>query len=300
MNPPSFVNFSTTHTDYFDGRSREGSPVPTEFYTPPQSPEPLDLSDRSSGPLLRSSSASAAVSQTRSLLEPLVARSALTKAGSTPSLLTQEVLNMAKEALASYDVVRIQYGTCPPEEQPTTKLACSGSDAQTLQASRPGPFSSFSVEELERYFAAAIDTKNALQLRNTAVKADIGDSLGLLLPNLRLYDHGHALLSTVLDELYLLRGECSRRHIDLDYHALESFRYMFPLHTLSVLERYRPCSPHWKMPSRTKRMRSRPRLSFWAIRLPCGNIVSPISGPHNGDADPALPAAFSRLSSCPS
>lgn len=71
------------------------------------------------------------------------------------------------------------------------------------------------------------------------MKADIGDSLGLLLPKLSLYDQGRATLSNVLEELWLIKVECSSRQIELDFHALESLRYIFPLHTLSVLERHR-------------------------------------------------------------
>lgn len=71
------------------------------------------------------------------------------------------------------------------------------------------PFSSFSVEELEIYYAAAVDTKNILQLRKALVKADIGDSLELLVPKLSLYERDSAILTNVLDELKLIKHECS-------------------------------------------------------------------------------------------
>lgn len=100
------------------------------------------------------------------------------------------------------------------------------------------PFSSLSAGDLERYFVAAVDAKNALQLRNSIVAVDIGDALEYLAPKLSMYGRDEAALETAFEDMRLIRAECSSRSLHLDFFSLEFFRRRLPLHRPSVLERY--------------------------------------------------------------
>ncbi|KAF9470411.1 hypothetical protein BDN70DRAFT_902130 [Pholiota conissans] len=146
--------------------------------------------------------------------------------GSVPStspapLLTQELLDVGEEALSAYDAMRLKSAPSPPE------------------IFVPNPFSTLSAEELEDYYAAAVDVQNALDLRKSVVKADIGDTLQDIMPKLSLYLRDDAVLDVVSHELRLIIETCSNRSIELNMYGLEYRRHFLPQHNQSILEKHR-------------------------------------------------------------
>lgn len=66
--------------------------------------------------------------------------------------------------------------------------------------------------------------------------ADIGDTLGLLLPKMSLYAQDGAILETIIDELQLIKEACSVKRLDLSFFGLEFCRRSFPQHSPSMME----------------------------------------------------------------
>lgn len=93
-------------------------------------------------------------------------------------------------------------------------------------------------ESLQDYFAAAIDAKNALELRRAAVVADIGEALLALDPLFSMYDRDAAVLCTVIEELQAIEDECLRRELMLNFYALERLRSVVPPYQPSLIEEH--------------------------------------------------------------
>lgn len=83
------------------------------------------------------------------------------------------------------------------------------------------PFSIFSPETLACQYATTVDAKNALVLRQSAIVADIGLFLELLIPKVNVYATDTVMLTSIQQDLELLRQECIARHIDLPFNDLE-------------------------------------------------------------------------------
>lgn len=91
---------------------------------------------------------------------------------------------------------------------------------------------------MQEYFSAAIDAKNALQLRKAAVTIDIGEALQALLPSLSLYDRDAAVLCTAGEEIQAIENECLRRGLRLNFYALERLRSLFAPYQQSLVEEH--------------------------------------------------------------
>jgi hypothetical protein len=95
-----------------------------------------------------------------------------------------------------------------------------------------------SGEDLEQYFAAVADAKNALQLRKSVVEVDIGVALEGLLPKLSLCEKDGATLEILFQEMRSIKLECLTRSLHLNFFFLEFYRCSLPFHRPSVLEQY--------------------------------------------------------------
>ncbi|KAF9471609.1 hypothetical protein BDN70DRAFT_901212 [Pholiota conissans] len=154
------------------------------YYTPPETPNqqlelllhtPSSSSSNPSFPGIAISNHLPSESQPDSSTKP---ESAI-RSTSPTSLLTQELVDVGEEVLSAYDAVRVKSASPSPE------------------ILSKNPFSTFSTEELEAYYSAAVDVRNALDLRKSVVKADIGDSLEVILPKLSLYQRDDAVLDVM-------------------------------------------------------------------------------------------------------
>lgn len=86
------------------------------------------------------------------------------------------------------------------------------------------PFLLQSHEALERHYSIVVDAKNAVSLRQSAILADIGLCLGLLIPKIHLYAKDRVLLASIYEDLDYIHQECSNRQIELSFDSLEWFR----------------------------------------------------------------------------
>lgn len=103
---------------------------------------------------------------------------------------------------------------------------------------QPHPFTVFSSEESERYFVAAIDAVNALELRRAAVEVDISAILEHLLEKMSLHAKDEAILGVAGKEVRLIKEEFWHRNMSPDFPALESVRRIYSQHNPSIIERY--------------------------------------------------------------
>lgn len=101
------------------------------------------------------------------------------------------------------------------------------------------PFTSFSRENLERYFGKLIDARNAIALRQSALAIDIGDCLRALDTKLRLYAKDDVFLKTAAHEVYLIEQESLVRDLKINFFGLELLRSMTrnPSYGSSFLEK---------------------------------------------------------------
>lgn len=93
-------------------------------------------------------------------------------------------------------------------------------------------------DELELFFIAAVDAKNALLFRQAIVLADIGDCIETLLPKMSRYDKDQVSLLLAMDEERNIQHECSHRELELHFRTLEHYRISHPKHRLSFMENH--------------------------------------------------------------
>lgn len=86
----------------------------------------------------------------------------------------------------------------------------------------------YPIEVLERQYSVAIDAQNALALRRSAVVADIGLCLELLIPKINLYAKDTVMLSSVSEDIASIYRQCSQQQLDLHFDHLERLRTPTP------------------------------------------------------------------------
>ncbi|KJA23427.1 hypothetical protein HYPSUDRAFT_54375 [Hypholoma sublateritium FD-334 SS-4] len=118
------------------------------------------------------------------------------------SLLTPAIHTAVNEALALFD-------------------ATQRDRALSLRGLSPNPFSRYSPEALARQYATTIDAKNALVLRQSAILADIGLFLELLIPKISIYETDRAKLTNIHQDLDYIHEECINQQINLQFSDLE-------------------------------------------------------------------------------
>ncbi|KAF9473558.1 hypothetical protein BDN70DRAFT_937349 [Pholiota conissans] len=139
---------------------------------------------------------------------------------SIPSVATQEVVAMGEEAIATYESVRVKESFF------------------RLEGPRRNPFSEMSVKELMKHYGAAVDVKNAIHVRKSAIGVDIGRYLEMMTAKCSMYEQDGATLQSALFDMTCIREACRERGLELDFYNLEFRRHITSLEGVSVMEKY--------------------------------------------------------------
>lgn len=83
------------------------------------------------------------------------------------------------------------------------------------------PFSLYSPDALAYQFATTIDAKNAITLRQSAIVADIGLYLQLLIPKINTYAIDKVKLIRIHQDLDYIYEECVSQQLNLQFSDLE-------------------------------------------------------------------------------
>ena len=111
----------------------------------------------------------------------------------------------------------------------------------------PNPFSLYSPEALSCQYATAIDAKNALILRQSAITADIGLFLEFLIPKINIYATDKVQLINIRQDLDYIHEECARQQIRLPFSDLEWSRLADHPNGLSFTDQNRHKDFSWKI-----------------------------------------------------
>lgn len=85
---------------------------------------------------------------------------------------------------------------------------------------QPSP-NPYSPEALACQYATTIDAKNALVLRQSAIVADIGLFLELLIPKISIYETDRVKLINIHQHLDRIHQECISQQISIEFSDLE-------------------------------------------------------------------------------
>lgn len=126
------------------------------------------------------------------------------------------------------------------------------------------PFSALSCEGLKSYFNVLVDARNAVELRRSAVVADIGDCLKLLDSKLCLYSKDDVFLTSAACEIQLIQEESSARDFRINFFGLEYLRSLNPSYGLSFVEKHSSVYSSIQLVLRTKEDAERATYQFLA------------------------------------
>lgn len=139
------------------------------------------------------------------------------------SLLTADIDTAVNEATSLYESIRLDHVSSPTEVGYLIEHPCI-SEAQDLLQTMSNPFTCCSFEELEHQYSVAVDAKNALAFRQMAILADIGIFLELLAAKIHVYTRDRVTLTSAYEDLRLIRQECSRKKLRVNFEYLEWYR----------------------------------------------------------------------------